>query len=469
MHGYRTALFSFLLISTLSLFSHADAAIETSLNKVKELASKRSPELRIADSELKQRKAGVYSAWSRWAPRVDLSLSQSRSRDYSIINSGSLGSLSSVVTPSAVDQRRWSLDLTFPIFRRSVWVGVQEASAMKELTYYQSLGKMREFDWKMRQLYGTYLVQLYKVSALKTSIELAQNNFKEAKLRFELGDRTKVDVLRAESNLASLESRLIDSQAAREQSLNSFLEYSGLTQNELIDAGLPLTADNEKILRALFQEFISSDKAFEKVEPFLPQSEKEDANQTSFQKRVTENSPDYLAALAQEDLRTAQSRQLSSDQWPELLAQGSLNKQAADWGTAFAGGTRSYSFALVLNIPIFTGTRLVSSHIEHVQAARVGELQRERQITQLLNQLENDRWKARSLKRSIESQRLNLSRNEEIVRLTLKSYQLGKSSLSDLLLSENDLYDTKTALAQNELELMNLLRKLSWNLGLEDT
>jgi outer membrane protein TolC len=82
------------------------------------------------------------------------------------------------------------------------------------------------------------------------------------------------------------------------------------------------------------------------------------------------------------------------------------------------------------------------------------------------NNLNNTLIKINALETLVASLSLNVSQYEELYRLTLKSYQLGKSSLFELLEVQDNLLDSKINLAQNKIQFYTLSQNYQWQAGL---
>ncbi len=431
--------------------------------RLRKLAQERSYDLRIAQAADEQAGAARYTAWTRWMPSVSLTLSQTRSQDYSILTSGSLGSFSSMFTPTATSLSRWSLDGSLPLFQRSVQLGVEQAIAEKQLASHRLKVQVSGMDWRLRQALGNYLLGVYREITVGNSVELARKNLQEARLRFELGQKTKVDVLRAQANLLSLESRNIVHHQQRSTDLNSLLEYSGLTLKDLEDAGINALISDEKALVAAIDDFTRSDRVLEAIQPYVDEKLKPD----SIDQLVAERSPNYAAARSEQQTSLSRAKSLNAAEYPALSLRASLNKQTPDWSNSFTSDNVSYSFGAYLTIPIFQGGSFYSTLAESRNSGNQAELKAERDVLRLRNEVENDRIRIRSLLSTLEAQKVNLEQNEEIVRLSFKSYQLGKATIVELLGSQNDLIESKINLAKTKVDLSVLARKLAWNLGLE--
>lgn len=444
---------------TLQAFASQTPSVNVVFEQLKNRTSEVSPDIRSAQAAYDQKRAQTYTAFARWAPRLDLHLSRSRSIDYSIITSGALGQTgpTSLFNPQEVNLSRWQLDLDFSIYRRAVHVYALQSLAEKNHAEQQLQLRKSELDWRLHLLLGDYLLKLYKIASLKNSITIAKSNLKEARLRFELGQRTKVDVLRSEANLVSLESKALTYEQERVASASALLEYTGLDRQELKSTGLEDLMGSEDAVSMHIDTFTQIEELEKKSESYLSE---EKISQT-----IASSSPVYKTYLAEQEASDARAQALMEREWPELSITGNLNKQGPKWNDAISTGSVSHSIALVLTVPLFSGGTTISSYREKKYAEQSSAIKTERDIIRLRDEAQDDLTQIRALQKALQSQVLNKSQNEELVRLSQKSYQLGKATLVELLGSENDLFESKLALAQTKLNLSVLLRKFSWKLG----
>jgi outer membrane protein TolC len=436
--------------------------IEPVFKRFLEQTEQQSPEVQIAQATAAEKSYARYTAWTRWMPRVDLQLGQSRGQDYSLISSGALGSIFNNSQPSTLTLMRMGLQLSLPLYRRSTHLGVEAAGQQADLAQIGLHSARTEVRWKLRQLFGAHLLELYRGATLKSSIELAESNLKEAKLRFELGQKTRVDVLKAESNLSQLESRKFSHEQALARTLGNLLEYSGASQEEFKALGLSTLLTSEDSLAAAIEEFSVAPGFDKQMEPWL-HTDLETAKKSW--ERVTRESPIYLRITAEELQANTQSKQAMSSEYPELLLQGSLTKQAQGWSQTFDSAQRSTSIALVLNIPLFSGGSSFSTYFEQKNGLTANLYRRERELLKLKHELEEQRLQITALKKQISSQRLALAKNREIVKLSVSSYKLGKATITEVLLNQTELLDSKINLAHSMLEHSTLLHRYAWNLG----
>jgi outer membrane protein len=155
-----------------------------------------------------------------------------------------------------------------------------------------------------------------------------------------------------------------------------------------------------------------------------------------------------------------------AQEFPQLDFQGSLGKQGEHWNEAFSAGNQSHSFGLVLTIPLFSAGSTLTTYYEKKNAQESVEVKSEQELLHLRNEVHQEAVQIQALRKSLESVTQSWKANEEIVKLSFKSYQLGKLTITELLASQNDLLDAKAGYAKAKLDLAALVSKFSADLGL---
>ncbi len=481
--------------------SAAEVEIDRVFRDLAAQAIEKAPDLRIADVTASQKGAQKYTAYARWLPRLDFQLTRSSSLDYSIVTSGALGANSAFFfRPAEVQLARWMLSFSAPLYRRSVHVNLMVAIAERDQALVALESRRGEFEFRFRNLLGNYLLQQYRVATIQSSIEAAKSSLREARLRFELGEKTKVDVLRAEANLLSLESSRFEVEQKRASDLSALLSFSGLTVADLGRAGFSRALTSEAVILKSLEKFTDTHaleaklqdyllpaeqlvKASAPADPLPPsdvtlslQTQADSASpwvrigpelQRKIERQLSENSAAYQSYLKDEDVTRTRALTGPAQEWPELVFQGNWNKQGPGWSEAFQSGSISHSYALVLNVPLFTWGTTGSTYIEASRAREAASIKSEKDRFEFLSQVEDGLIQIQTLRRNLDSLKLKRSQSEEIVRLSFKSYQLGKGTFFELLSSQNDLITAKQNLAQARTDLANLMGRVSWQLGVK--
>ena len=209
--------------------------VEKVFTQLRQASLEKSPEVKLARSTLEQKRASLYSSWTGWMPRLDFHVSQNTSKDYSFSTSGSFGSLANLIRPQETTIYAYNLEVRAPLFQRSVQLAVVRGYAERDLALTQLILKTSEVSWNLRSIFGAYLLAAYKASTVARSLKIAQANLQEAQLRFRLGQRTVIDVLKAQANLALLEARQSTYDSDQVQAMGKLVDYTGLNEKEIFE------------------------------------------------------------------------------------------------------------------------------------------------------------------------------------------------------------------------------------------
>lgn len=438
MPEFRLPVFFLFLLSLPTLnaeihdLSSTLARIEALQNKSIEL----SPELKITRSARSQKKAESYTRLTDFFPQASFLLR--KEKDFFIERSTPLRALGIGGYDSS-----WGIDYRWILFNKSAFDANKKTSAERKKTELDLENKMQEYPIAFNTYLLQYLLSKYKMAAVENSIKKAETGKKEATLGFELGQKTKLDVLRSEANLVSLQAKKTTYSDEEQNSKSQLLLYSGL---EAADIDFLSHLDEIQIIQLI--NTLST--------PATELSEPEFHNSPLLERLSVEESINKLSLSA-----------ITSSQWPELRIQGNYNNMGDDFKEAAHNPYRTHALALVLTIPLFGGGNFISSHYESYFAKKQVEYSIAQKKLETKDKLNNTLIKIKALKTLVNSLSLNVSQFEELYRLTSKSYQLGKSTMLELLEVQDNLLESKISLAQNKIQFYTLSQNYLWQAGLK--
>ena len=446
-----------LLLGAAPSYSQTKPDIEAVYARLQQLTLERSPDVRTAVANETAKSAARWTAFTRWAPRLDLRLSRTTAKDYSALSSGSLGDFANLLRPQETTLSAYQIVAQAPLYNRGVHVGVRTADAEAGLARVELDLARSRIEWSLRQLFGDYLLKAYKLATVDRSLELARSNLKEAQARFKLGDRTVIDVLKAQAQQAQLDARQVTFESDLAQSHYRLLDGTGLEAKELSELGTRALVASEADLAVAIEKFADSPATVAAILQYPLERE-------ALGEKVKEGAVFRRVQLESEAER-AKAKSLAATEWPELLARATLGKQSDDWSRSFSTPETSYSYGLVLNIPFFSFGSLFSLNREASALETASEIRRRRSSEDLVNNVHSLVLRGRALAKSLESFRFSRDKNAEIERLTARTYQLGKATFLDLQIAQNDHLDSKIQLAQAQIDLAVLLWQIRWNIG----
>ena len=120
---------------------------------------------------------------------------------------------------------------------------------------------------------------------------------------------------------------------------------------------------------------------------------------------------------------------------------------------------------LYLSVPIFSGGILSSNVKTRREAIEVALEQLRSDNRKTFNRLANRKKTIISLRDVYQKQKINLLQQEEIVRLSIKSFTIKQTSMQDLLTSKNSLIDAKNLLLKTTMDIGSQVRLFAWEIG----
>jgi outer membrane protein TolC len=419
-----------------------DSTQNSMLKKIKELENKSiqlSPELKVVRNFYYQKNAEAYTRITAYLPQANFNIK--KEKDFFEERNAPLRALGLGPFSST-----WSIDYQWSLLNYGSFQASRKSFAEKDKAELEVLNKEKEYPISFNTYFLNYLLAKYKKAAVENSLKKAETGKKEAKLGFELGQKTKLDVLRSEANFVSLDSKKTSYIDEEQNTKSKLLEYSGLDNSDL---NFFANLDEAQII-SIIDSTISSISVDQRkrVEPIFAKS------------------PILQSLRYDEKINKIALASLTQAQWPQLKIQGSYNNAGNTFDESIHSPYRTHSIALILSIPLFGSGNFISSNFEEYFAKKQIEYTMAQKILEMENNLNNTLIKINALETLVASLSLNVSQYEELYRLTLKSYQLGKSSLFELLEVQDNLLDSKINLAQNKIQFYTLSQNYQWQAGL---
>lgn len=433
-------IFSFFSISNTIMAN--DLLTKEILLKIAELKDKStnlSPDLKIVRNFYSQKKAETYTKISTFLPMANLNVK--REKDFFEERNAPLRALGLGPFSSS-----WGIEYNWTLFNYANIQLSRKTITEKNQAELEVSNKEKEYPITFNTNLLHFLLAKFKKEAVKNSLKKAETGKKEAQLGFELGQKTKIDVLRSDANVVSLDSKKISFSDEEQNTKSKFLEYSGLESSDL---NLFENLEEEQIMSLIESLCISN----------ITESLKSDPNFL--------DSPILEIIRYEEKINTIALTNLTQNQWPDLKIYGSYNNAGDTYGDSIHNPHRTHTIALILTIPLFGSGNFVSSHFEEYFAKKQIQYKMFQKKLETKNQLYNTQIKINALNTLLSSLALNVSQFEELYRLTLKSYQLGKSSYLELLEVQDNLLDSKISLAQNKIQFYTLSQNYLWQAGLQ--
>lgn len=423
-----------------SLFISFSGTSEASPLKIqfellKEKSRSLSPELRTVRAYRSQKSAQSYTRVTAHLPNVNLILR--KEKDFFEEKNAPLRALGIGVLNTS-----WGLGYEWSLINFAQIDSTRKTFSEQDKSEIDAQIKENEYPVVFTTYFLNYLLAKYKTAAVENSLKKAETGKKEAQIGFEIGQKTKIDVLRSEANLVSLSSKKTTFTEEEQNTKNRFVEYSGLIASDVDFINNLTESEILDLINSL------SDSMAKKDRPNLTAS------------------LNYQSLILDEKINKLGLSEITRFEYPDLKIQGSYSNAGDSFDETLHRPNRTHTVALILTIPLFNGGSLASTNFEKYFAKKQIEYTIGLKKLQLENDLNTTLIKINALETLINSLTLNVSQFEELYRLTSKSYQLGRSTLFELLEVQDDLLDSKINLAQNKIQFYTLSQNYLWQAGL---
>jgi outer membrane protein len=349
----------------------------------------------------------VLESYSEALPRISASGAYTRLREVSSFDAGG-----TQVSLGAPDNFSVELEVLQPVFRGgAICAALRAAKVVELLSDDQVRGALQRTIYEVAHSYYDALLSQHLVTVFEETVQSAEANLRDVRLKTKVGIGTDFDVLRAEVAVSNPRAEMIKQRNNVDLAKSRLLKAMGVTQK------------GEVIL--------SDELVFTPVKPVL-----EEAVRIAYENRPDLHASELDIKLQEEALRIAKS-----EYWPRIdaffvqeWAQPSPTSMTDNqWDDTWNAGA-------TVRLSIFDGlgregrvvqrkATLEQSHIRLAEAEELAFLE----IRQALLSLRN-------AEESVESQKLNQDRAAEALRLGEVGYRAGVNKLVEVL-------DARAALA----------------------
>lgn len=412
----------YVLIMITFLFSISLAEeFELTLQDSVRLALEKNPNILAMKKRIESAKSQEQGALSNFLPKLDLSAMRTVEEKLFTIEIPSFipGQPPTVAKFDFTKDYQYSLRMTQPIFTGGKLISTYNQAKL-------NLDLVEEMDSQTRQdlifevkkaYYGVLLSkEILKVS--EDALSLAEKHLERTKKLLEAGVASKLDLLRAEVQVANLKPQVIRAKNASELAEEGLKTLLGLKSDDkvILKESLsykPAEIDQDKLISLALER-------------------RPEINQLKIQRKMT-----------REMLRLAWASYI-----PNVAIAGEFNWRADRFSFAREALENYYTVNLVVTLPIFDGFSR-ESKISQSKA----ELERIDYVLKGVEQnialdVKNAFLSFKEARESYESQKTNVSQAEEAVRVAELNYEEGLATYLDVLSAHMALTEAKTNLAQ---------------------
>jgi multidrug efflux system outer membrane protein len=398
------------------------------LQRIEELALKNNRDLRVSMLNVEAAQAQYQITRAGLFPSIDAVASKDRSR--TPLNLSSSGRTVSN-TYSVGLNASWEIDFFGRI--RSLkdqalaqYLSTAEARKAAELSLLSAVASQ----------YLTMLAFDDQLVVTRNTLTNTQESYRIAKLQFDTGTGSELDLRQSQGILEQASANLESQLRLRAQAENALVLLVGQPLPDDLPAGLPLDSQN---LLADIPAGLPSD--------------------------LLTRRPDI--AQAEQSLRAANANigAARAAFFPEVSLTGALGTLSPTFGGLFSSGSRSWSFAPQISLPIFAG----GSNVANLQLAEVEKrieiANYEKAIQTAFREVADGLAARGTYDNQIKSlERLTDSQDRRLVLSNLR-YHNGVDSYLTVLTAQTDLYNAQLLLITARLQRLTNLVDLYQSLG----
>jgi HAE1 family hydrophobic/amphiphilic exporter-1 len=391
---------------------------ELSFDDALRLALERNQQLKVAEQQLRESQGRVSEAKANFLPSFDVSYLFTPSQQATLLRipAGFFGPEEQKFRANFVRENVFRLDITQPIYTGGRLQNAFAASAAGEEASRQQFERARQnLGLQVVQAYYGALLQQQGISVAEEGVRRADNQLAIAKTRFESGTVARLDVLRAEVELANNRAALIRARSAAD------------TAMQALRAVLSLDDDGPLALKgSLDQETTVPSQA--ELLARLPQ--RADVKALESQREGARR----LKAIATADLK------------PTLAFTGNVQYQEDAFNGMWNGDNRSYQFAFAVKVPLFAGPR--------VAAQKATAAAQERQAQYGINAtLDAGKLEVTSAYRELDAAREIVEVQRKAVELAREGLSIAEVSYENGVITSSELNDARVSLLETEWAL----------------
>ncbi|MGB9836095.1 MAG: TolC family protein [Candidatus Saccharicenans sp.] len=324
-----------------------------------------------------------------------------------------------------------SLSFSVPIFTSGKLLsGYRQAQYNYQATQESIEQARQETIFNVKKAFYGYLLARRFVEVAEESVGLAEKHLTNVKNLYEVGMATKLDLLRAEVQLANLKPQLIRARNSLEVAELALKNLLGLDLNQPIKIKGELSFEDQKI-------------------------DLEEAVRKALVNRPELHQLNYQRQMAHEMFKLARAADL-----PTLAIGGTLNYWANNLNFRKNTWENYYTISLVLNVPIFNG------FANQAQAARATAMSRQLEYS-LKGLTENIKLEVQQAvlnyqqaKEALLSQEKNVEQAAEAVRLAELNFSEGLATTLDVTSAQVALSQARTNYAQALYDCLMALAQL---------
>ena len=389
------------------------------IERALEIARTRNESLKVNQERLRESQSAVAEARAAFLPSLDVNFLYTPAQASPLLKipAGIFGPAEQTFRANLIRENVVRFDMSQPLYTGGrlnhaygAQAATQEASRLDLERAQQAL---------TLRVYETFYAALMADQGVRVStegVEIAQRHLELAQIRFNAGSAARLDVLRAEVELANARAKQIRARSSAEVSYQALRTVLSLPQND----SLQLAGTLDEV-------------------PELPAAS---ALLTAI------NARSDIRAIGQQREAAQQLFSLASAEMkPTVALSGNFQYQEDGLDSLFAGSNRSYQLGLAVRVPLFNAPT--------VAAKRGAAMARVRQAEHSANAaLDGARLELATASTELDAAREIVSTQQKAVELAREGLSIAEVSYENGVITATELNDARLSLLETEWELM---------------
>jgi len=389
------------------------------IERALEIARTRNESLKVNQERLRESQSAVAEARAAFLPSLDVNFLYTPAQASPLLKipAGIFGPAEQTFRANLIRENVVRFDMSQPLYTGGrlnhaygAQAATQEASRLDLERAQQAL---------TLRVYETFYAALMADQGVRVStegVEIAQRHLELAQIRFNAGSAARLDVLRAEVELANARAKQIRARSSAEVSYQALRTVLSLPQND----PLQLAGTLDEV-------------------PELPAAS---ALLTAI------NARSDIRAIGQQREAAQQLFSLASAEMkPTVALSGNFQYQEDGLDSLFAGSNRSYQLGLAVRVPLFNAPT--------VAAKRGAAMARVRQAEHSANAaLDGARLELATASTELDAAREIVSTQQKAVELAREGLSIAEVSYENGVITATELNDARLSLLETEWELM---------------
>ena len=389
------------------------------IDRALQLASTRNESFKVSQERLRESQANVMAAKAAFLPSLNLNFLYTPSQASPLLKipAGVFGPTEQTFRANFVRENIVSLDISQPIYTGGRLNNAYGAQAATQEANRLDLERAQQaLTLRVYETFYAALVNDQGIRVTEEGVRIAERHLELAKVRFEAGSAARLDVLRAEVELANARTKLIRARSAATVSYQALRTVLSLPQSEPLQ--LAGTLDQVPAL------------------PAVPALENALATRAD------------IRAIGQQ--REAAQRMVSlanADLKPTVAFSGNFQYQEDGLNTLLNSSNRSYQFGVAVSVPLFNSPTVAAKR--GAASARVRQAEHGASAA-----LEGARLELASASTELGAAVEIVSTQEKAVEMAREGLSIAEVSYENGVITSTELNDARLSLLETEWELM---------------